>query len=192
VAAGHRNPDFGDAKVYFYDENRVWRYVLMNDLRDETKLGYKYSSLMQPTAKMSTLQEFSAARSANRVTLAAPALRKVRQPGPEFLLIQNIQNLETLPESTVDFGIFHGTPAVGAQIDTAPGFLGKVSRVLSESHNHGAPLSAALNVTDRLGTLAEEKEGTGTLDLTVAPLDETGKTTGAAIPLVAEDVSVLG
>lgn len=192
VAAGHRNPDFGDAKVYFYDENRVWRYVLMNDLRDETKLGYKYSSLMQPRAKVSTLREFAAARSANRVTLAAPALRKVREAGPDFLLIKNIQNLEKLPESAVDFGIFHGTPAVGTQADAAPGFLGKVSRVLSGGHDHGAPLSAALNVTDRLGKMAPQKEGTEVLDLTVAPLDDSGKTSAEAIPLVAEGVSVIG
>ena len=46
---GHTNPDFGDAKVYFYDENGVWRYVLMNDVKDEKKLGYQYSSLMRPT-----------------------------------------------------------------------------------------------------------------------------------------------
>ncbi|HSF39512.1 MAG TPA: tyrosinase family protein [Thermoanaerobaculia bacterium] len=192
VAAGHKNPDFGDAKVYFYDENRVWSYVLMNDLRDETKLGYKYSSLMQPRVRVSTLQEFSAARSANRVTLAAPTLRKVRQAGPDFLLIRNIQNLERLPESTVDFGIFHGAPAVGTQAEGAPGFLGKVSRVLSESHNHPSPLSAALNVTDRLGGMAPERDGASTLELTVAPLDDAGKTSAEAIPLVAEDVSVVG
>lgn len=193
--ARHKNPDFGDAKVYFYDEDRVWRSVLMNDLRDETKLGYKYSSLMKSTTKISALREFAAARSANRVTLAAPALRKVREAGPDFLLIKNIQNLETLPSSAasaVDFGIFHGAPAVGTQADTAPGFLGKVSRVLSEGHDHGAPLSAALNVTNRLGKMAPQREGTEILDLTVAPLDDAGKTTTEAIPLVAEDVSVLG
>jgi polyphenol oxidase len=59
VAAGHTNPNFAQAKVYFYDETRTWRYVLMNDLKDESQLGYKYSTLMQPAAPVKTLQTFA-------------------------------------------------------------------------------------------------------------------------------------
>src|SRR5262249_52904151 len=43
----HQKPTFSDdAKVYFYDEKRQWRFVLLSDLLDETRLGYKYSSYM--------------------------------------------------------------------------------------------------------------------------------------------------
>jgi Common central domain of tyrosinase len=186
----HKNPDFGDAKVYFYDENRVWRYVLMNNLRDETKLGYKYSSLMHPKTKLATLKEFALTRSANRVTFGAEALQRAKTvAGPAFLFIENIQGLEKLPESAVDFGIFRGSPAVGSDADAAHGFLGKVSRVLSEGHNHQAPLSAALNVTGRLAKLVQEKAGS--LDLTVAPLSDAGKTTAAAVPLASDRISVV-
>jgi len=185
----HKNPDFGTAKVYFYDENRVWRYVLMNDLRDETKLGYKYSSLMKPKSSLKVMKAFPLARVVNHVTLAAAAMAEVKAPGPDFLLIENIHDLEKLPASAVDFGVFHGTPPAGTQSATAKGFLGTVSRVLSSGHEHRERLSAAINVSDRIGRLAAEKKGT--LDLTVAPLDATGKTTAAAIPLVADNISVV-
>jgi len=186
----HTNPDFGTAKVYFYDENRKWRYVLMNHLRDETKLGYKYSSLMKTKAKLTNLRVWALKRTANRVTFAAPAIEHFRAPGPDFLLIENIHDLEKLPATAVDFGVFHGSPAVGTQSATAPGFLGSVSRVLSSGHDHHKDLiSASIEVTDKLGRMAEEKKGT--LDLTLAPLDASGKTTAAAIPLVADNVSVV-
>jgi len=61
--------------------------------------------------------------------------------------------------------------------------------VLSAGHDHEAPLSAALDVTDKLGPIAEHQKGT--LELTVAPLGASGKTTTPAIPLVADAVSVV-
>lgn len=189
VAAGHTNGDFGTAKVYFYDENRKWRYVLMNDLRDEKKLGYKYSSLMKPKVNMAALRAFPLVQRANHVTLAAPVMARANAAGPDFLIIENLRGLEKLPADTVDFGIFHGAPAVGTQSATAKGFLGVVSRVLSEGHDHQAPLSASLDVTDKIGRLAAERQGT--LDLTVAPLDATGKTTAAAVPLAADSVTIV-
>jgi len=79
---GHSNPDFGTARVFFYDENREWRYVLMNDLRDESKLGYKYSSLMQPRVPIASLKASSLGKTANRVTLAVPTLESVKAGGP--------------------------------------------------------------------------------------------------------------
>jgi Common central domain of tyrosinase len=186
----HKNPDFGTAKVYFYDENRVWRYVLMNDLRNETKLGYKYSSLMKPKLQLTNLRAFALARAANRVTLAAPAMERVKATGPDFLMIENIHDLEKLPKDAVDFGIFQGTPPAGTQSAAAKGFLGAVSRVLSSGHDHQKQLlSAAIDVTDKIGRMAEERKGT--LDLTLAPLDAAGKTTAAAIPLVADSISVV-
>lgn len=190
AAPSHTNPDFGDAKVYFYDETRTWRYVLMNDLRDESKLGYRYSSLMKPKAPLASLRTMAAARTANRVTLGGPVMERVAAPGPDFLMLENIRDLEKLPADVRSFGVFHGTPQVGAKADTAPGFLGVVSRVLSVGHDHGAaPLSAALEVTDKLGKVAAGARGT--LDLTVAPLDADGKVTAAAIPLRADNVEVV-
>jgi Common central domain of tyrosinase/Polyphenol oxidase middle domain len=182
VAAGHKNPDFGDAKVYFYDENRVWSYVLFNDLRDETKLGYKYSSLMTPKLKVSALRQFSAAKTGNQITMAK------LKPGPEFLIVQNI-NVEKLSADARDFGIFSGQPAVGTDSAKAKGFLGTASRVLSSGHHHDGPISVALEVPN-LGGLAGESKGA--LKLYVAPLDASGKTTAAAIPLDATDVSIVG
>ncbi len=191
VAAGHSNPDFGDAKVYFYDENRVWRYVLMNDLRDERKLGYQYSSLMRPTVATASFRAAALPQAENRVTVSAPVLKQIQSPAPEFLLIRNLRNLETLPADTVRYGIFVDRPEVGTQSAADPGFLGQASRVLSEGHNHSEePLSAALEVTDKLASLAAQKNN-GTLALYVAPLDATGKTTAAPIPLVADSVQLI-
>lgn len=189
VAAGHSNPDFGDARVYFYDEKRVWRYVLLNDLRDESRLGYRYSSLMKSQVAIAELRTMRSEKTGNRLQIASAALEEVQEAGPDFLVIENIQNLDELPADTVDFGIFSGSPAVGTKSATAAGFLGTVSRVLSEGHHHPAPLSAAIEVTDRLGARAAEQSGA--LELTVAPLDAEGKTTAPAIPLQADAISVI-
>jgi hypothetical protein len=188
VAAGHKNPDFGASKVYFYDENRVWSYVLFNDLRDETKLGYKYSSLMTPKVAVASLKKFSVAKTANRMTLGAQVMEKFKANGPEFLILQNI-NVEKLPADARDFGIFSGKPPVGTDSAKAKGFLGTVSRVLSSGHHHDGPISAAIEVSN-LGALAVENKGA--LELHVAPLDASGKTTAASIPLAADDISIVG
>lgn len=187
VAAGHKNPDFGDAKVYFYDENRVWSYMLFNDLRDETKLGYKYSSLMTSKAKVSSLKAESLAKTGNRFLTGEKLLTKLKLHGPEFLIIQNI-NVEKLSADARDFGIFTSKPAVGSDSTKTKGFLGTASRVLSSGHHHDGPISVALEVPN-FGDLAAESKGA--LDLSVAPLDASGKTTAAAIPLDATKVSLI-
>ncbi len=189
VAAGHSNPDFGDLKVYFYDENRVWRYVLVNDLRDEARLGYQYSSLMRPTVAPASLRAASVPKTANRLTLGAPLLTRMKAAGPEFLIIENLKNLDKLPPETVQFGVFVGQPEVGVDSAKTAGFLGIVSRVLSEGHNHPGPLSAALDVTDKLGPLAEAKKGEVLLH--VAPLDAAGRTTAPSIPLEADGIQLI-
>lgn len=184
----HENPDFGDAKVYFYDENRKWRYVLMNDLRDESKLGYEYSSLMKAKVAPATLRESALAMTANRVSMAAETLERVQDAGPDFLFLQNVQGLDKLPADAVSFGVFTTRPEVGADSDDHPGFLGAFHRVLSAGHPDSGPLSAALEVTGKLGPQAAK---TRALELLVAPLDADGKTSAEAIPLVAEKVSVV-
>lgn len=191
VQAGHANPDFGDARVYFYDETRQWRYVLLNDLRDESRLGYKYATLMQPAVPVRRLQQFVLSQVGAAVSLPAEGRAAVaaKVAGPHYLIVQNIQNLDKLPARAVRYGIFSGKPEVGVVAPSVKGYLGKVSRVKSGDHAHPAPLSAALNVSGKLGTLMGDK---GAAELTVAPLDPAGKTTTPSIPLVAERMAVLG
>jgi hypothetical protein len=191
VAAGHANPDFGTTKVYFYDENRQWRYVLANDLRDETKLGYKYSSLMRPRVPVASLRALPLAVTANHVTLAPQALASVKANGPQFLIIENLHNPEKAPADAVDFGIFSGDPPpVGTDSTAHKGFLGSASRVRSSGHDHAAPISTVLDVTGKLAKLTPQ--GKDVMDLTVAPLDAAGKTTASAAPLAADKLELIG
>ncbi|MGZ5432389.1 MAG: tyrosinase family protein [Thermoanaerobaculia bacterium] len=190
VAAGHSNPDFGDAKVYFYDENRQWRFVLMNDLRDTRTLGYEYSSLMQPRVSTRSLRTMSVSRDANRIALGAQTMRALNAPAPEFLVMTNI-DLDALPADTLRFGIFAGKPPVGTASGSTNTFLGKASRVLSEGHAHAEPLSAALDISNKLGSL-DADGGAAALDLHVAPLDESRTTTGEAIPVAADSIRIVG
>lgn len=189
VAAGHQNPDFGSAKVFFYDENKKWRSILFNDLRNEAKLGYKYSSLMTPRVPVGPMTLFSMARVGPQMRMQTEALERIRRSGPHFLVIENVKKLETLAQDAVRYGIFSGRPEVGTQSATARGFLGKLSRVQSSGHDHRGPLSGVLDVTEKAQPLAEETGGV--VDLYVAPLDAEGKTTAPAIPLEADELSLL-
>jgi hypothetical protein len=188
VAAGHKNPDFGNARVFFYDETRKWRFVLMNDLRDESKLGYKYSSLMKPRTPVRNLREFALQKAGPRFKVPSAAVAKITALAPtsHFLVATNIQNLDRFPNYPTDFAIFVGSQAAGAEAATAKGFLGVVSRVRSGEHAHGEPLSVALDAT---GKLTESKTE---VDLSIAPIDEAGKTTAASVPLVADKISFVG
>jgi len=185
-AAGRQNPDFGNAKVYFYDENRKLRFVMLNDVRDIRKLGYQYSSLIKPAVTPSKQQRFTAAMKANRATLSAAAVARLSAATPDFLHIRDIKNLEKFAEDTRRFGIFISKPPVGTDAKTSPDFLGIVSRVLSGGHAHTEELSAAIEVTGKL----TEKVTKG-VDLFVAPLDADKKTTAEAIPLVSEAITVI-
>jgi hypothetical protein len=192
VAAGHTNPDFGEAKVYFYDENGVWRYVLMNDVKDEKKLGYQYSSLMRPTEAPRNLKLLSLRKQNSALAMDAGSVAEIesKPSAPEFLVARNIQNLDQFSAEAIRFGVFSVNPPVGTQSKSNQNFLGKFSRVLSSGHQHeSVPLSAALNVTGKLGAVLTR--GKGNLNLTLAPLDENGKTTAAGIPFAAEDVSII-
>ena len=81
-------------------------------------------------------------------------------------------------------------PERGVQSSSVDGYLGKASRVLSSGHTHTTLLSAALNVTGKLCTLVSGNDQS--FELTVAPLDGEGKTTAAAIPLIANNISLIG
>lgn len=185
--AGHKNPDFGDARVFFYDETRTWRFVLLNDLRDESKLGYRYSSLMKPKTPPSRLRQFVIQKPGPRFKLPIEAVSRsaATATGPNFLVIQNIRNLDKLGAEASEFGVFVGSPPVGADAKLAKGFLGKVGEIATDGHVHTGPLSVALDVS---GKLAESK---GDIELTVAPLDDYGKTTAAAVPLVADRIALI-
>ena len=191
VAAGHRNPDFGTAKVYFYDETRTWRYVLLNDLRDERKLGYQYSTLMQPATPVRSLTTVRLGRRDTDFVIPAETRLPLRsQPSAAaFLLLTNIQNLESFPETAREFGIFMKAVAAGVVANAESGYLGKASRVFSRQHAHAGPLSASLNVTGKAAAMAEAEDGT--IKLYIAPLTAAGVTSAAGVPLTAEGVSLI-
>jgi polyphenol oxidase len=185
AAGGTRtNPDFGDAKVYFYDENRKFRFVLLNDLRDTKKLGYEYSSLIKPVVAQP--QEFLVRKVANHITLAAAAMARINAPTPDFLLITNIKHLDQFPADTRRFGIFSAKVPAGTTAKASPNFLGMTSRVLSGGHGHDDTLSAVIRVTGKLVVAA-----TRGLDLHIAPLDADRKTTTDAVPLEADSMKVM-
>jgi hypothetical protein len=190
VANNHRNPDFGDSKVYFYDAEKKWRFVLLNDLKDEARLGYRYSSLMKPAVPAPRLHTFSASRTGNALRWEEPAMAALTAAAeaPHFLILTNI-SVEQFPATAREFGVFADQPAVGTDAASDAGFLGIASRVLSGGHAHEGPITAALNVTGKTSTLAPA--GQGQLKLWVAPLDESEKTLAAAIPLNAATVNLI-
>jgi polyphenol oxidase len=193
VNVPHSNPDFGKtARVLFYDENKTWRFVLLNDLREEAPLGYKYSSLMKSEAAGTHPTLFSLQKSGPKFSVASAGLAtlKSKPAGPRYLLLRNIQNLEKLGAEAVRYGIFAGAPTAGTQAAADEGYLGKASRVASSGHNHAGPLTAVLNVTAKISLLLRDKKAP--LDLTIAPLDASGKTSAPGTPLVADNVSIIG
>jgi hypothetical protein len=190
VANGHANPDFGEAKVYFYDENKQWSYLLQNDLRNEARLGYKYESLIQPTVAAGQLSSWSAHRATAGFTLSDSEIASIRERTsvPKFLIIQNIRRLETLTAASVQYGIFSGAPVAGRSGMSQPTYLGAASRVRSKAHNQVGPISAALNVTTKVGAILDKKLA----GLRVVALDRTGKPVGTGIPLAADSLTIIG
>jgi hypothetical protein len=192
VLAGNVNPDFGEQKIYFYDENRKWRYVLSNDLKDVSKLGYKYSSYMKPTANPRNLEHFALQGNKALFTLEAAAANKItsRQGGPRYLIIKNIHNLEKLPAATGRYGIFSGEPGVAKLTAAANNFLGDVADVPAGGKlEHPGPLTAALDVSGKLPALLTGNKNR--LNLTVTALAGDGKATGPSIPLEADSISIV-
>jgi hypothetical protein len=191
VAAGHDNPDFGLSRVTFYDETQTLRFILLNDLRDTGPLGYQYSTLMQPVQRAASLERFSMRRdAAHTFTLESPLIDKLAQVEAEFLILTNIRNLEQFAPDTRRYGVFTRAVPIGTAATFENGFIGMVSRVLSDGHAHAEPLSAALNVTGELASPGASQERS--LSLFVAALDASMRTTAAAIPLVADEVSIVG
>jgi polyphenol oxidase len=193
IKAGHSNPDFGASRTYFYDEDGSWRYVLFNDLRDEAKLGYKYSSYMKPSSISATPRKFSIKGSAASLRMEVADLRQVRAvaPGPRFLLIESIQNLGDLAGTSVLFGIFASEPKVGTLGSDDKNYLGKVSTIRSggEIHLHAGPLTAALEVTAKMSQLLSDEQGN--VHLFAAPLDPAGQVLAAGIPIQADSITLI-
>lgn len=188
---GHLNPNFADVQVYFYDETRQWRFVLMGDLVDERRLGYRYSSLMQPAVPPSTLRTFALTKRGVQFALSVEGKALARRvTGPHFLLLENVTSLAALAPDAREFAIFSGNPETGIVALDAKGFLGKFARVLSGDHTHYVPLSATINVTGRLP--AAISVSADTLALSITALDTAGRTSGRAVPLEAEAISLLG
>lgn len=192
VAAGHANPDFGDARAYFYDENRKWRFLLFNDLRDENMLGYRYSSLMRPLVPPLALSVLPLLRKGPIFTMQMPQLEQLRglQDRPRYLLIENIRGLEKLPADAVTYGIFSVKPEPGRVADSTPGYLGRASRVRTKAHDHSVILSTALNLTRKASDI-HTKVQTG-LELTIGALDDTRRLRSPVVPLTADNLRIVG
>lgn len=190
VANGHANPDFGDAKVYFYDEHGEWCYLLQNDLRNEIRLGYRYASLMPADYPSKSLQPFPAHRGAAGFTFtdAEAASLKERTSTPKYLILQNIRRLETLPAASVKYGIFAGPAVAGKAAMSQNNYMGSAARVRNKERPQIAPITAAMNVSAVFGVLLEKKLAS----LRVAALDKTGKAIGVGIPLAADNLTIVG
>jgi len=193
INAGHKNPDFGQDKVYFYDEDRKFRSILLNDLRDEKKLGYEYSSLMTLPFRV-PVKVFPMLL--NRAIVQPPDPDTQRQilseaPPSRTLVIHNIKGLEKLPENANTFGIFADEdPKVGAVAEQEPGFVGRVATVKAGETNLKGPLTAALDIAPKMSSMINKDKKS--FRMTVAPIDrKTGKTTAPAIPLEADKVALV-
>ncbi|HEY6349547.1 MAG TPA: tyrosinase family protein [Candidatus Angelobacter sp.] len=192
VAASHANPDFGTDKVYFYDQDRKFRSILLNDVRDEKKLGYEYSSLMKIPVRI-PIRVYPILLNRALVLPDPEMLTKITTETVESrtLVVHNIKGLEKFPQEANTFGIFADEePKVGAEAEREPGFLGKVAAVKMGEANVKGPLTAALDLTPKLaGLLNRDKKS---FRLAIAPVDRrTGKTTASAVPLDAEKVALV-
>jgi hypothetical protein len=165
--------------------------VLLNDLRDEAKLGYKYASLMKPARPVQSMRTTSLTPANGSFMLAAEHVNRLKaEPtSPAFLLISNIQSLDKLSAEARQFGIFSKQVGSDTHATAESGYLGKVSRVSSGGHVHPGPLSASLNITRKVATMTAAADGT--VKLFVAPLTPGGVTSAGSIPLAAEDVSLI-
>lgn len=193
VAANHKNPDFGQDKVYFFDPDRKLRSILLNDVRDEKKLGYEYSSLMTPIHRI-PIKVFP-------MLLKGPI---VQPPDPETqrqiltepaesrtLVIHNIKGLEQLPAEANTFGVFADEdPKVGAVAEQESGFVGRVATVKAGETNLRGPLTAAIDITPKMSSmLSKDKKS---FRMSIAPIDRrTGKTTAPAVPMQADQVELV-
>lgn len=185
----HKKTNFGTDQAYFYDEERKLRFIKFNNVKDEAKLGYKYSSYMQATTPVKKLERFAVAANHAEFTINDAAVKKMaRVSGPRVLVIRNIHDLDKFPQ-TRTFGIFADQPASGTASIQDPLFLGTVGTVFSgESQEEPGPLTAALDVSQKLPALTKVKHK---MNLVIAPLDAEGKTTAPSIPLEADNVSLI-
>jgi hypothetical protein len=186
--AEHSRTNFGDDRAYFYDEDRKLRFIKFNNVKDESKLGYKYSTYMQSGTQVNKLERFALAGRNSEFTIGDAAMKKMsRVPGPRILLVRNIHNLEEFPEART-FGIFADQPSLGAPSSQDPLFLGTVATVFGAQGEETGPLTAALDISDKLPAVTKEKHEIG---LVIAPLDQEGRVSAQAKPLTADNVSLV-
>jgi hypothetical protein len=191
VMAGHKNPDFGTQRVFFYDEDRKWRYVLFNDLTDEARLGYRYTSYMRPKVSVAKLEDLAVGGNRALFTLETNVVDKIREKktGPRYLLITDIRNLDKLPSEARRYGIFSGEAGAANLSDHSANYLGEVSDVAAGGKlEHIGPLTAALDVTEKLPSLLSGKKS---FTLSVAALGKEGNALGESIPLEAESIKIV-
>lgn len=185
-AAGHASPDFGDAKVFFYDEARKWRFILQNDLKDTKKLGYQYSTLMRLNNPGGPLSSFRI-KGAQWGISSADAQQVMARPNPAALLLENMRGLERFPADTRSFGLFTAQPQPGVPVSGQPSFVGRFSRVLSENHGHDV-LSASINVTRTLARLVADQ---ALRPLRIVALDAQLRPVGESTSLEADRVTII-
>jgi hypothetical protein len=192
VGAGHANPDFGKDKVYFYDEDRKFRSILLNDVRDEKKLGYEYSSLMKLPFKTPS-RVYRLPLVSALVQLDAETHRKITTETADArtLVIHNIKGLDKFPAESNTFAIFaNEEPKAGTAVEQDPDFLGEVATVKAGESNVKGPLTAALDVTSKLAEILGQNKKT--FQLAIAPIDrKSGRTTAAATPVQADRATLV-
>jgi hypothetical protein len=187
--SGHANPDFGQDRLYFHDESRKPRYILLNDLKDEGRLGYQYASPMKTSVHLKELQSHQLVRQGTVWTAPRAVTEGIlgKEAEASYLIVKNIRNLGQLPRTTYIYGIFAGPAAPGWINHMDANYLGKVSAF--RGTGPASPLTCSLDVSERLaGSLRRQK---GKLNLMLAPLDKGGRIAGPGVPLLADSVIVL-
>jgi hypothetical protein len=107
-------------------------------------------------------------------------------------LVKGIKDLNQLPKGTIRFGIFTTEPQSSVDPSELNSYLGEVATVGSsmEANEPSPRMTTVLKVTDKLNDLFGS--AVNGFPLFVTPLDMAGKTKGKSIPLIADDIYIIG
>jgi polyphenol oxidase len=181
LGGGRTNPDFGDQKAYFFDEDGQWRSILLNDVKTETTLGYKYSSLMH-LQKTPVPSPFNVTMLSNQISDVADAASPVKRTAATTLLLRGVKLGSLVNES--NFGVFVDTGGAIGSV-SSPNFLGRFSTVEPVHAEPPGGLTVALSAAPLQKFLADKPK------LVIRALDNAGKAKGPGIPLATSSVSLL-
>lgn len=175
------NPNFGQQKAFFFDENGRWRSILLNDVRSEASLGYRYTSLMHlpnPTPP----RILSVRMLANQISAVDDAQSPVKAASASTLLLRGLKIGALANESS--FGVFVDMPGDSSSVFSA-NFLGRFSTVEPVHEKPPGGLTVAIPATALRRHLTEKPK------LIIRALDNQGRTKGTGIPVTAASVSLL-